>query len=53
MIPLGKSRGDFVTAVGRWIEERGEVLVVLRYLRAGGSKNLAICRSLENLSRPM
>ncbi|HVX61406.1 MAG TPA: hypothetical protein VHC19_12415 [Pirellulales bacterium] len=37
----------FASTVARWIEEQGEVFVVLRYLRAAGAKDYAICRSLK------
>ncbi|HVT80021.1 MAG TPA: hypothetical protein VHM90_05135 [Phycisphaerae bacterium] len=35
----------FMSRVERWISDRGEVFVVLRYLRAGGAKDFLFCRS--------
>ena len=35
----------FVDQVSDWIASTGEVLVVLRYLRAGGAKDFALCRT--------
>lgn len=35
----------FVDRVAGWIEQAGEVLVILRYLRAGGVKDFALCRA--------
>ena len=37
---------SFISTIGRWIAAQGEVFVVLRYLRAAGSKDFALCRSL-------
>jgi len=34
--------------VSGWIEKSGEVLVVLRYLRAAGAKDFALCRTSED-----
>ena len=39
----------FVGRVAGWIETAGEVLVVLRYLAAAGSKDFAFCRSRRDL----
>ena len=36
---------EFVERVAAWIARSGEVLVVLRYLRAAGSKDFALCRT--------
>ena len=36
---------DFLGRVAEWIERTGEVLVILRYLRAAGSKDFILCRS--------
>lgn len=38
----------FLDRVSGWIEETGEVLVILRYLRAAGAKDFALCRSRED-----
>ena len=35
----------FMSTVGSWIRATGEVLVLLRYLRAAGAKDFALCRS--------
>jgi hypothetical protein len=34
----------FLERVAAWISETGEVLVILRYLRAAGAKAFALCR---------
>src|SRR4051794_5113225 len=36
---------EFADRVASWIGRTGEVLVVLRYLRAAGAKDFALCRS--------
>lgn len=36
---------EFVAHVAEWITNSGEVLVVLRYLRAAGAKDFALCRT--------
>ena len=40
---------DFLRRAAEWIERTGEVLVILRYLRAAGAKDYALCRSREAL----
>jgi hypothetical protein len=35
----------FLDRVADWIVQAGEVLVILRYLRAAGGKDFALCRS--------
>jgi hypothetical protein len=35
----------FLDRVAGWIQQSGEVLVVLRYLRAAGAKDFALCRT--------
>src|SRR5262245_9734628 len=37
----------FLARVAEWMEHSGEVLVVLRYLRAAGRKDFALCRTPE------
>jgi hypothetical protein len=37
---------SFISTVGSWIQEHREVFLVLRYLRAAGAKDYALCRSL-------
>jgi hypothetical protein len=37
----------FLDRVAGWIQQSGEVLVVIRYLRAGGVKDFALCRSRD------
>ena len=37
----------FLDRVATWIEATGEVLVVLRYLRAAGAKDFALCRTRQ------
>jgi len=37
----------FVAKVSDWINERGEVFIVLRYLRAAGAKDFLFCRSTD------
>ncbi len=37
----------FLERVATWISEAGEVLVILRYLRAGGAKDFALCRTRQ------
>lgn len=41
----------FMAKVIGWIEASGEVLVVLRYLRAAGSKDVAFCRTAAEFHR--
>ena len=36
---------NFISTVGSWIDEQGEVFVVLRYLRTAGAKDYALCPS--------
>lgn len=38
----------FLNRVAGWIQRSGEVLVVIRYLRAGGAKDFALCRTRES-----
>jgi hypothetical protein len=38
----------FLDRVAAWIQVSGEVLVVIRYLRAGGAKGFALSRSRED-----
>jgi hypothetical protein len=38
----------FISKVAEWIEESGEVFVALRYLRAAGSKDYALCYSKDD-----
>jgi hypothetical protein len=40
----------FVDRVTEWIVARGEVLIVLRYLRAAGAKDFALCRTQQALT---
>jgi hypothetical protein len=35
----------FLERVAEWIQRSGEVLVILRYLRAAGAKDFALCRT--------
>ncbi|HEV3446917.1 MAG TPA: hypothetical protein VG099_19925 [Gemmataceae bacterium] len=35
----------FLERVASWMQRSGEVLVILRYLRAAGAKDFALCRS--------
>jgi hypothetical protein len=35
----------FLERVAAWINDAGEVLVILRYLRAAGAKDFALCRT--------
>jgi len=37
----------FLERVAEWIERSGEVLVILRYLRAAGGKDFCLCRTAE------
>ncbi len=36
----------FLERVSGWLQRSGEVLIILRYLRAAGAKDFALCRSL-------
>jgi hypothetical protein len=38
---------QFLARVADWIRVSGEALVVLRYLRAAGAKDFALCRSMD------
>jgi hypothetical protein len=40
----------FLDTVNGWIGQAGEVLVVVRYLRAGGAKDFTLCRSREEFA---
>ncbi len=42
---------QFISKVVNWIGEAGEVLIVLRYLRAAGAKDYALCRSEHEFRR--
>ena len=42
---------EFLAQVGGWIDATGEVLVLLRYLRAAGRKDFALCRSPADFGR--
>src|SRR5262245_53832814 len=37
----------FLERVAAWINETGEVLVILRYLRAAGLKHFALCQTRQ------
>lgn len=39
---------EFLNHVRKWIDQRGEVLVVLRYLRMAGAKDFALCPSFAD-----
>jgi hypothetical protein len=39
----------FLDRVTDWIERAGEVLVILRYLRAAGAKDFALCRTRSEI----
>ena len=41
----------YVSTVRNWIETTGEVLVIMRYLRAAGAKDYAIVTSAEEFHR--
>jgi hypothetical protein len=38
----------FLERVAGWIQRSGEVLVILRYLRAAGAKDFALCRTRDD-----
>lgn len=42
---------QFIGKVATWVAESGEVLIVLRYLRAAGKKHYALCRSEQDFRR--
>jgi hypothetical protein len=42
---------SFVSTVRNWIEKTGEVLVIMRFLRAAGAKDYAIVTSAEKVDR--
>ncbi len=42
---------EFLRTVGDWIRDRGEIFVVLRYLRAAGNKDYAFIRSTAEFNR--
>jgi hypothetical protein len=37
---------ELLGKVREWIDEQGEVLIILRYLRMAGAKDFALCRSI-------
>lgn len=39
---------EFIARVSDWIEATGEVLVILRYLRAAGRRDYLFCRSADD-----
>lgn len=41
---------EFISRVNTWIAASGEVFVVLRYLRAAGAKDYALCRSADDFA---
>jgi hypothetical protein len=41
---------EYLERVANWISKSGEVLVVLRYLRAAGAKDFALCRSRQEFA---
>jgi hypothetical protein len=41
----------FLERVSEWIQRSGEVLVILRYLRAAGAKDFALCRTRGDFER--
>ena len=43
--PAREITPEFIGRVTQWIDRHGEVFVILRYLRAGGSKDFLFCRS--------
>jgi hypothetical protein len=45
--PRREVTSAFIQRVAAWIALSGEVLVVLRYLRAAGRKDYALCRTRE------
>lgn len=44
--PARDVNAAFLDRAASWIEQAGEVLVILRYLRAAGAKDYAICRNI-------
>lgn len=42
---------QFLARVRDWIANQGEVLVVLRYLRAGGAKEFSLCQSMADFEQ--
>lgn len=42
---------SYLSTVRSWIKATGEVLVIMRYLRAAGAKDYAIVRSAEEFDR--
>lgn len=49
--PAREVTEEFIDRVADWLVQRGEVLVVLRYLHAAGAKDFALCRSRAEFER--
>jgi hypothetical protein len=45
--PEREVTAEFIARVADWIGASGEVLVILRYLRAAGSKDYAFCHTIQ------
>jgi hypothetical protein len=50
MVSLSSRDTEFLSTVRQWIAQRGEVLVMLRYSRAAGSKDFEFFDSVELLN---
>lgn len=49
--PTRDTSPHFMSKAMEWISERGEVLVVLRYLASAGAKDFIFCRTQEEFTK--